>query len=40
MAFIFLGSTSITLFETMNPNNFPEVTPNAHFEGLSLSLYL
>lgn len=40
MALTFLGSTSIPLLETMNHNNFLEVTPNAYLEGLSRSLYL
>jgi len=31
MALTFLGSIYIPRLETMNPNNLPKVTPNAHF---------
>jgi len=31
------GSTSIPFFDTMKPSSLPEVTPNTHFFGFSLT---
>ena len=33
------GFASISLCDTMNPRNFPEETPKAHFDGFSFMLY-
>lgn len=40
IAHIFFGLASIPRWLTMNPKNFPEHTPNAHFSGLSFIIYL
>ena len=39
MACTFSGLTSIPLWDTMKPKNFPAVTPNTHFLGFSFMLY-
>ena len=36
---IFLGFSSIPQWLTMNPKNFPELTPKMYFLGLSFTLY-
>ena len=36
----FSGLTSIPLWETMNPRNFPAVTPNAHLLRFNFMLYV
>ena len=39
MARIFFALTSIPLWDTMEPKNFPAVIPNAHLLGFSFMLY-
>ena len=39
MARTFFGLTSIPLWDTMKPKNFPVVTPNMHLLGFSFMLY-
>ena len=39
MARTFSRLTSIPLWDTMKPKNFPAVTPNTHLHGFSFMLY-
>ena len=36
MALTFSKLASMPCYETMNPRNFPDVTPNTHFTGFNL----
>ena len=40
MALSWMGLASIPLCVTIKPRNLPELTPNAHFKGLSFMLCL
>ena len=40
MALSWMGLASIPLYVTIKPRNLPELTPNAHFKGLSFMLCL
>ena len=40
MAWTFAGSTSIPLWLTMKPSNFPKMALKTHLLGLNLNLYL
>ena len=39
IALNWIGLASISLWVTIKPKNLPELTPNAHFKGLSFMLY-